>query len=198
MPSRRPAAAALAAPLVLTLALSGCGSNRTPQTYEERPTVDAAQASLGDLELRNVTIKAPTGAEHAVGDDATATLSIVNMGEAPDRLVGATTAAATSVELLDDAGSVQDRLDIPPLGAVGSGDFSLRLKGLTKALRAGQHLELSLAFTRAGRQTLSVPVAVYTEPAPRPSQNPFEEREGGEEGAKPETESGGAEGLTEG
>ena len=194
MPSRRPAAA-LAAPLVLTLALTGCGANRSPETYEERPTVDAAQASLGDLELRNVTIKPPSGSEYAVGDDATATLSVVNMGEAPDRLIGATTAIATSVELLDDAGSVQDRLDIPPLGAVGSGDFSLRLKGLTQALRPGQHLDLTLAFVRAGRRTLSVPVAVYAEPVPRPTVNPFEE---GEEGAEPETESGGAEGLTEG
>jgi copper(I)-binding protein len=185
----------LAATALLPLTLTACGSNRSPQTYEERPTVDAAQASMGDLELRNITVKPPRGEEYAVGEEATATLSIVNMGEAGDRLIGATSSAATSVELVDDTGAVQDRLEIPPLGAVGSGDFSLRLKGLTKAIRPGQHLELSLAFTRAGRRTLSVPVAVYAEPAPRPSTNPFEE---GEEGAEPETESDGAEGVTEG
>ena len=59
MPSRR-FATVLAAGL-LPLALTACGSSQTPNTYEERPTVDAANASMGDLEVRNLHIEPPVG-----------------------------------------------------------------------------------------------------------------------------------------
>ena len=178
MPSRR-FATVLAAGL-LPLALTACGSGRSPQTYQERPTVDAANASMGDLEVRNVHVQAPVGSaeELAAGEDATVTMSIVNVGEAGDRLTEVASKAATSVEILDESGEPTDRVDIDGLGAVGDQDFSIRLVGLTQALRPGRHIDLTLAVLRAGRRTLTVPVAVYTEPAPRPTYNVFEEPEG--------------------
>ncbi len=178
MPSRR-FATVLAAGL-LPLALTACGSNQSPNTYEERPTVDAANASMGDLEVRNLHIEPPVGSaeELAAGEDATVTLSVVNQGEAGDRLQEVSTDAATSVEILDESGDPTDRIDIDGLSAVGDQDFSIRLAGLTQPLRPGQHIDLTLSFLRAGRRTLTVPVAVYTSPAPRPTVNVFEEHEG--------------------
>ena len=179
MPSRRLPAVLVA--VLLPLALTACGSSRTPHTYEERPTVDAAQASFGDLALRNVTITAPEEDELATGDSATVTATIVNEGEAPDRLVSVSTEAATSVELVDGEGATAERIDLPGLRAVGESDFAVRLVGLTQALRPGQHVELTFTFTRAGRQTLLVPVETYLSPVPRPTYDVFHIPEGGAE-----------------
>ena len=178
MPSRR-FTTVLAAGL-LPLALTACGAGRSPETYQERPTVDAANASMGDLEVRNAHVQPPTGdaAELAAGEDATLTMSVVNVGEAPDRLTSVSSDAATSVQLVDGSGDPIDRLDVPGLGAVGEQDFAIRLGGLTQALRPGQHVDVTVTFVRAGRKTLTVPVAVYTSPAPRPTYNVFEEPEG--------------------
>jgi copper(I)-binding protein len=164
---------------LLPLALTACGSNRSPETYQERPTVDAARASMGDLEVRNVHVDPPTGdaSELAVGEDATVTMSIVNLGEAGDRLVEVTTDAATSVEVLDESGDPTDRVDIPGKASVSDQDFSVRLGGLTRALRPGEHISLTISFIRAGRETLTVPVAVFTSPAPRPTHDVFEHPE---------------------
>jgi copper(I)-binding protein len=166
--------------LCLPLALTACGSGRSPHTYQERPTVDAAQASVGDLQLRNVTIAAPEPGETelAVGGEATATMAVVNTGEGSDRLTGVSTADATSVDILDADGQVVPKVDVAGLGALGSTDFSLALRGLTRAIRPGEHVEMTFTFVRGGRKTVLVPVAAYRSPAPRPSQNPFEEPEG--------------------
>jgi len=165
---------------LLPLALTACGSGRSPQSYETRPTVDAVNASMGDLAVRNMHIEPPTGdeAELAVGEDATLTMSIVNQGEAGDRLVSVATEAASSVEVLDGSDQPTDRVDIPGLSSVGEDDFSVRLVGLTEAVRPGQHVDVTITFTRAGRRTLSVPVVVYTSPAPRPTYDVFEQPEG--------------------
>ena len=178
MPSRR--FAALLATGLLPLALTACGSGQSPQTYQERPTADAARASMGDLEVRDVHVDPPTGdaSELAVGDDATVTMAIVNLGEAPDRLVEVTTDAATSVQVLDKSGDPTDRIDIPGKTGIGDQDFSIRLAGLTRALRPGEHIPLTISFVRAGRDTLTVPVAVFTSPAPRPTYDVFEVPEG--------------------
>lgn len=179
MPSRR-FATVLAVGLLLPLALTACGSGRSPEGYAERPTVDAAQASLGDLQLRNVHIAPPADgeAELPVGATATVTLSVVNIGEAPDRLVQVSSDIATSVEVLGADKQPTQQVDIPPLGAIGNQDFSISLVGLTRAIRPGEHAQITFTFTRAGRRTLTVPVEVYTSPLPRPTYNVFEQPEG--------------------
>ncbi|MCU1672074.1 MAG: hypothetical protein JWN77_187 [Frankiales bacterium] len=166
--------------LCLPLALTACGSPRSPHTYEERPTVDAAQASVGDLQLRNVTIAPPEAGEEelTVGGEATATMAVVNVGEGSDRLTGVSTPAATSVELLDADGNVVPKIDIPGLGSLGASDFSLDLRGLTRAIRPGEHVEMTFTFVRGGRKTVLVPVGTYRSPAAQPEENPFAETEG--------------------
>jgi copper(I)-binding protein len=177
VPSRRIATVLAAA--LLPLALTACGSGRDPETYAERVTVDATMASLGDLEVRNVHITAPEGdaEEIAVGDDATLTMAVVNLGEAPDRLVGVSTDIASSIEVLDDQDQPTSQVDVPPLGVVGEDEFSVRLTGLTQALRPGLHAEVTVTFLRAGRKTLTVPVQTYADPVPRPTHDVFEEHE---------------------
>lgn len=190
----------------LVLAVTACGAGRDPETYRARPTVDAALASIGELELRNVTIVPPADgeAEIGVGKDAVTTLSIINLGERPDRLVQVSSPAATSVELLDSEGTVATSVDVGKLAALGPEDFSLTLRGLTAGLRPGQSVELTFTFANNGRKTLLVPVGVYTSPVPAPEHNVFEEVEGGGEGEEPaegaaaDTAEEDAKGTTEG
>ena len=191
----------------LVLAVTACGAGRDPETYRARPTVDAALASVGELELRNVTIVPPADGEPeiGVGKDAVTTLSIINLGERPDRLVQVSSPAATSVELLDSEGTVATSVDVGKLAALGPEDFSLTLRGLTAGLRPGQSIELTFTFANNGRKTLLVPVGVYTSPVPAPEHNVFEEVEGGgegedepAEGAAADTAEEDAKGTTEG
>lgn len=179
MPSRSYVSISVVAAL-LSIGLSGCGAGLDPETYRERPTVDAAIASVGDLELRNVSITPPPAGteEFTAGGEVTARLSIVNVGDRSDVLTSVSTPAANTVELLDPKGEPMSSLAIPGSSAVDYDTFSVRLSGLVEPLRPGQSIPMTFTFTNNGRETLIVPVGVYTVPEPAPSKNPFE-HEGG-------------------
>ncbi|MEO6204203.1 MAG: copper chaperone PCu(A)C [Mycobacteriales bacterium] len=174
MPSRSLVPISLSAAL-LAVGLAGCGAGLDPETYRERPTVDAALASVGELDLRNVSINPPPAgdAELPAGGTATARLSVINLGERPDVLVSVTSPAATTVELLDAAGAVVPNVPIGGLQALGPSDFTVRLSGLIEPLRPGHSVDMTFTFTNNGRKTLLVPLRVYTVPEPAPSENPF-------------------------
>lgn len=155
---------------------------RNPETYRERPTVDAADANLGGLQLRNVAVLPPAdgATELAAGKDAMLTLSIINTGDAADKLTSVTSPAASSVELVDGKGGTSTGVDVPALGAIGASDFSVTLRGLTAAIRPGQSIPVTFVFSSGSQQRLDVPVRTYTSPAPSPSTNVFAPTGGGE------------------
>jgi copper(I)-binding protein len=159
--------AAAALPLVLT----ACGVGLDPQTYRERTTQDATNATIGGLALRDVAIQPPAAgaSELAVGSDAQLTLAIVNVAQSADRLVSVTSSAASSTELVDSSGHAVTTVDIPSQGTAGFGDFGVVLRGLTKALRPGMYVDVTFVFDSNGRGTLQVPVKVYDTPVPRAS-----------------------------
>lgn len=179
--TRRPPAPTALLVLLVSLAavpaLAGCGAGRDPETYRERPTVDAALATVGELALRGVYVEPPPvgDATYPQGGTATARASIVNLGERPDRLVSVSTPAAATVELRDPTGKPVPAVPVGRLGVVTAGDFSMALQGLTAALRPGQSIELTFTFVNNGRRTLLVPVQVYPLPAPAPSTDVFAE-----------------------
>lgn len=152
----------LAPLLALPLVLAGCGANFQAQTYQERTVADGTNAAVGAIAVRNVTAAAPEGGElHEAGSDVEVTLTLTNDGPEDDRLVGATSAAAASVELLEE-GSPADAIDLPRLGTTG-GTVSLRLTGLTGALRPGQYLEITLQLESNGEVTVGAPIATTGE-----------------------------------
>jgi copper(I)-binding protein len=169
--------ATVLAAVVLPLALTACGSGRSPHTYEERPTVDAAQASLGSLQLRNISIAPPAGGEKdlAVGGTARATMAIINTGSAADQLTSVSSPVATFVAVLGKDLAATPSLEVPKFGMLTSSDFSLELRGLTQAIRPGQSVEMTFTFAQGGVKTLLVPVAVYASPEATPSVDPFQE-----------------------
>lgn len=177
MTTRRLAPALLAVALVGSL--SACGASLDAQTYQERNNAESTNAAVGTLALRNLAVRAPSSDEgYAVGEDATVVLTVTNASDQRDRLVEASTPAAQEVVVL--AGGREGELVVPPLGSTG--DFvTLELRGLTRPLRPGEYVELTLRFAGNGTEQVLVPV-ITTGETDRPVYT-GERFEGGEEPA---------------
>jgi len=173
----RPAGALVAVSAVL--AVSACGASLDAQTYQERNNAESTNAAVGALALRNVAVQAPrTGEGYAAGEDATVVLTVTNAAPEQDRLVEATSSAAREVVVV--AGDAERPLVVPGLGSTG-GFVTLELRDLTRPLRPGEYVDLTLRFARSGSTELLVPI-ITTGEADRPVYT-GERFEGGEEPA---------------
>lgn len=177
MTSRRLALGLLA--VATAMSVSACGASRDAQTYQARTNAEATGAAVGQLAIRGVAVESPRTAQgYEVGDDAVVTITVVNAGADEDRLVEVTSSAAGEVAVI--AGDDEGDLVVPPLGSTG--DFvTLELRGLTRALRPGEYVDLSLRFADNGTTDLLVPVMTTGE-TDRPIYT-GERFEGGEEPA---------------
>ena len=147
----------VAAVVLCGAALSACGTGLEAQTYKARTPYDYTNAELGDLSLRNLAIEAPlSDGVLAKGDVATLTGAVVNTGATDDALTSASSDAAATAKLLVD-GSPVTSVPVPASGTSGT-TWAVSLEGLTKDLRAGQYVTVTLTFDKAGRTTLQVPV----------------------------------------
>lgn len=154
----------LAALGVLSMVVVGCGE---PQKELESGTM-GANGRVGDVLLRNVFVEAPP--EHAwrAGDDASAWLTLLTEGGAPDALVGVRTDSAARVELLADRdcdGEAEpvDRVEVPAGGAVDEQGsvgtaYRLRITDFTREVLAGTTVPLTFTFEDAGETTVEAPV----------------------------------------
>lgn len=177
MKTRRLAAGLLA--VATAVSVSACGAGREPQTYQKRNAAEATNASAGDLALRNITVEAPgSGDVYEIGDDATVIITVTNRGEEEDTLVEVTSSAAEEVAVLA-LGRERDMV-VPGRGSTGSA-VELELRGLTRPLRPGEYVDLTLRFKDNGSAEVLVPVATTGE-TDRPVYT-GERFEGGEEPA---------------
>lgn len=128
------------------------------------PALAAAHGSrLGDIVVDH-PYATPTPAGARTG--AAYLRRLVNRGQQPDRLIGASTPLADAVEFHRSArdGDVMrmraiDAIDVPAgaeLGLRHDGDTHLMLVGLKEALRDGQRFPLRLRFERAGEVEVTV------------------------------------------
>ena len=94
-------------------------------------------------------------------------LRLVNHAAAPDRLTGATTAAAARADLhvTEEQGGVVRMRRLESLAIAAGGEFAfapggahIMLTGLTAPLREGEHFMLTLQFDTADPVTIEVPV----------------------------------------
>ena len=126
----------------------------------------------GDLQVSAAWARAtPPGAK--VG---AAFLTVSNSGATPDRLVAAESPAATAIalhETVENAGVAQmrplpDGIAIAPGGRVAlqPGGFHMMLSDLQGPLVAGEQLEMTLVFERAGRIEVSAPIEPVGAPGP--------------------------------
>jgi copper(I)-binding protein len=166
--------------VAVAVSVSACGASLDAQTYQERNNAESTNAAVGSLALRNVAVKAPRGSEaaYAVGDDAEVVLTVTNADDEEDRLVEVTSSAAQEVVVL--AGGQERDMVVPPLGSTGE-FVTLELRGLTRALRPGEYVDLTFRFAGNGTTDVLAPV-ITTGEADRPIYT-GERFEGGEEPA---------------
>ncbi|HEX2905100.1 MAG TPA: hypothetical protein VHO01_16730 [Jatrophihabitans sp.] len=97
--------AATAAAAVLLLA--ACGAGQDAQTVNQRPPIDGASATAGDVSIRTAAIVSGSGGDsYAQGGSALLQLVIVNTGSQEVTLTGVSTSAAAST-VLSSAGVPQ-------------------------------------------------------------------------------------------
>jgi copper(I)-binding protein len=133
-------------------------------------------AEAGEISLRGIRIAAPPDSNYSPGADATLWLALINDGADVDRLVGATSTVATTVEIrwdraCDGTAEVVPALplvpagpDVQPTGDPGSqlavpfDDYHLRLVDLTREVLAGTTVPVTFEFEDAVGVTVDVPV----------------------------------------
>jgi len=103
----RPTRAALAVgALIGAVALAGCGAGQVAGTSEQVAAVEGAGAEAGQIAVRNATIEFDSPVEGAAiypeGGTAPLMMAIVNTGTEMDRLVGARSPIASSVQISGD------------------------------------------------------------------------------------------------
>jgi hypothetical protein len=145
----------LVAAVALIPALAGCeAGNNAPTLMFHYPT-DAAGTAVGDLSIRNVfVLGAPLGRDLATGDSASIFLALVNTG-APDKLIKIT-ASGTAASVTLPGGGIPV-IDGHPVFYSGPMP-QIVLHDLTRPLRSGSDIALTLIFQNAGRVNLQVPV----------------------------------------
>ena len=170
----RPAAALLAG--ALTLGLSACGSGFEANTYDARNLDDATNTTVGTMALRNVYLAAPDeGILHEEGGDARMQIAIANTGREADTLVESSTDAAADAQILLD-GRRLSSLEVPA-GGLSDPELEIELTDLTRDLRSGEFLTVTVRFERAGETTFGVPVGSPTNPEEPEHSKKFEGEE---------------------
>ncbi|HTK66535.1 MAG TPA: hypothetical protein VL595_29435 [Pseudonocardia sp.] len=173
---------AAASVLVASLALTGCGAGAISQTASQSSAVNGASAQVGNLLVRNASIDfppnaAPTaGAAYQPGGAAPLSLTLVNNGAAPDKLLAVTSPVAGSGQITGDA-------TIPGGSTVTVGNntgtdsqalagrtIAIKLTGLVGPVRSGLTYPVTLRFQNAGVLNLDLPVGEPSA-APQPAKN---------------------------
>jgi hypothetical protein len=136
----------------------------------------AAQRSATGIRLENPWARrAPAMAHgagghgmpaHGAGGNGAVYVTIVNPG-APDALLAAATSAAATVELHEvvQEGGVMKMRPLPRFEVPGGGRLEMKpggyhimLLGLTRDLKPGDTVNVTLTFDKAGRMTVDAPV----------------------------------------
>lgn len=155
-----------AAPLlVAVLALGGCDAGQEAETAQETPDVAGADGTAGEVSLDDVFLDAEDTVEAGASVPLRGVLT--NDAEAADRLVGVSTSAAGSVQLLDEAGAPSaEGIELPAGGQVEavSGAVRMQLEGVTAPIATTDTVPVTFTFATAGEVRLDVPVA----PGPGP------------------------------
>ncbi|MBB3083394.1 hypothetical protein [Geodermatophilus sabuli] len=81
-------AATMGALLLSPIALTACGAGQVSQTATQNRDKVGAEAELGPITLRAITVEHPDDGRYEAGDDAGLSMAIVNTGNVDDTLVG--------------------------------------------------------------------------------------------------------------
>ncbi|WP_435613398.1 copper chaperone PCu(A)C [Streptomyces sp. bgisy159] len=147
----RRAVAVVAAGCLATVGVAGCSAD---DDITHNPP--GANARVGSVLIRYGHIAEPTDGPWERGDDAPFYAWLFDQGQQPDRLLGAETTAAQSVDIVSADGTVRGPVEVPTgrLVELKKGNPHLLLRGLRQEIRAGDYVWITLRFERAGEIAL--------------------------------------------
>lgn len=158
-------AAAAVAGLVIVLVPSHSGRSN-PGSGGAPLVAGAATASLGSLRLSNGYVPQP-----ASDSVAAAYFTVKNTSPDPDTLLDVTSPVSTSVGLHDEVtqGGAGTMVAISSIPVPGDGSLSLApghkhlmIMNPVRTLKAGDSVEVTLRFARAGSMTVELPVVPFS------------------------------------
>ncbi|MHA6798107.1 copper chaperone PCu(A)C [Bounagaea algeriensis] len=175
--------AALALGLGAAVVLGGCSAGQNAETQEQVAAVNGASKDQGDIAIRDAQFTFPqTGTVYPEGSSAPIQLMIANSGETADRLVGASSPYAASVNVSGTTELPGDTAlhaygEQPQGGGADSGyqqptanpdqrEVAITVNGFTEEIGPGVTIPVTFRFDRAGEVTLQVPIGQDHRPRP--------------------------------
>ncbi|CAL9339109.1 copper chaperone PCu(A)C [Streptomyces griseomycini] len=145
-----------AAALALAVTAGGCGGDDFSLPEWDAP---GQNARVGDIMIRYAHVAEPRGEPWQPGDDVPAYVWIYNKGGKADRLVGASTPNAASVDVVNSDGRpLADGVDLPAneLVELEPSKSHLVLRDVREVIRGGDFMEFTMRFERAGSITFNI------------------------------------------
>ncbi|MBK1785245.1 copper chaperone PCu(A)C [Prauserella sp. ASG 168] len=152
------------------LLIAGCGAGQITQTDRQVAAIDGASVDVRDIAIRNAELAFPGDVQppaYLQGSDAEVLMSIVNRSGTNDELVSIESDEAANVSVQGDrevpAGTA---LNVGPTepGAGRQLHAQVTLEGLTREVRPGQTVKVTLTFRDAGDASVELPIKAPAEP----------------------------------
>lgn len=166
-------AALAACGLAAAAALSGCSAGQVSQTATQQAAVNGTAATVGNITLRNVHLKAPQTGDY-VQPGADVELLFVAANESPDTADKLTSITSDygSVSLSGDTSlPASDVLvvgapdgQIAALEQAGIADAAKASVALSKPITNGITYDFTFTFEKAGQTTVPVPISAGESP----------------------------------
>jgi copper(I)-binding protein len=154
--------------LAVVVTLAGCSAGQVAQTAMQQPAINGTGAAVGNIELRNVHLRAAQSSDYVRPGDPVELLFVAANDSAAegDRLVSITSDVG-SVALVGDAvvkpgGTLvvgTPDLQTSPLDAIEGAGTAEAAVVLTKPISNGLTYPFTFTFERAGQQTVEVPIS---------------------------------------
>ncbi|TFV63963.1 copper chaperone PCu(A)C [Geodermatophilus sp. DF01-2] len=141
--------------LVASVGVTACGE----EAYTRAPDVEA---SVGDMELRDIQLAPPPEGVYEGGSAARLEFAMVNTGREEDQLVGVSGPDFAGVVVDGAPGSSSLPIPIPPGETVFSGGPTgpvLILTGIDETLRTAESMPVTFTFENAGAVTVDAVVS---------------------------------------
>jgi copper(I)-binding protein len=160
---------------LLIPAIAGCEAGDDAPTLQFHSASSGAQATVNDIRITNMfVLGAPADSTLPSGSSAGLFLSIYNGGTSSDELESVT-APGTAGSITLSGAPVALPANAAPVNLTGPQPEAV-LEGLSKPLRGGSFIKMTLQFAHAGAVTLQVPVepqsfqwATFSPPAGAPA-----------------------------
>jgi hypothetical protein len=159
--------------LAAAAALSGCSAGQVSQTSTQQAAVNGTAATVGNITLRNVHLRAPQSTDYVQPGSEVELLFVASneSPDTPDKLTSITSDYGTVSLTGDTALAPTDVLvvgepdgQIAPLEAAETADAAKATVDLSKPITNGLTYDFTFNFENAGPATVPVPISAGEEP----------------------------------